>query len=233
MSIALAGPAISISNTILSYFNPSKSPFYGVIAFGTTSLIMSCQEIESSLWWAVAIPIWLVLAIAFLLSLNDRHVFEPGQHEDQLRFARSFCISSALLAVVLTARQVDQNLSMFWTSYAFCFVQVLVFLLYAWARSRTEEPVAMNFVQFALITCSLLIGASYALGSYAIAMEETDADAAVAGNALEFLYAATGLYALWSLCIIRWIRHLLTLIVIQIPQQAPAITPKEGNDASG
>ena len=63
MSIALADPAISISNTILSYFNPSKSPFYGVIAFGTTALILSCREIKSTLWWAVAVPIWLVLAV--------------------------------------------------------------------------------------------------------------------------------------------------------------------------
>ncbi len=221
MSMAIAGPAASIANTIFSYFSPSKSPFYAVIAFGTVALLLSCEKIDSALWLPVAIPIWLVLAVAWLLSFQDRPSFEAGQHEEQLRFARSFSISSALLAIVLTARAVDQDLPSFWGNYVACFLQVLIFLLYAWARSATEESAAaMNFVQFALITTTFLVGASFGLTEYVQHLPKPDRDANSSIVAFQYLCSAISLYALWAACIVRWSKHLATLIRVEIPQPA-------------
>ena len=219
MSMAIAGSAASIANTIFSYFSPSKSPFYGVIAFGTVALMLSCEKIASALWWPVAIPIWLVLVIAWLLSFQDKPIFKADEHEEQLRFARSFSISSALLAIVLTARAVNQDLPAFWGNYIACFLQVLVFLLYAWARSATEESaVALNFVQFALITTTFLVGASYGLTEYVGHLPTPGKDDKSSTVAFQYLYSAMGLYVLWAACIVRWSKHLMTLIRVEIPK---------------
>lgn len=210
---AMLGSAVPIGNAILAHFNPAKSPFYGVIAFGTAALLLTCQGIAPAHWQAVSVPIWCVLAIAWSLSLNDAHTFEPGQHEDQLRFARSLSISGALLALVLTARAVDAQPMAFWLNYIACFFQVLVFLLYTWARSRRcEDCSGMNFVQFALITTTFLVGASYGLSKYASLLAE---DTPVSTDeAFRFLSAAISLYALWALCVLRWCKHLFTLVRI-------------------
>lgn len=217
MSIALAGPAVSIASTVFSYFSPSKSPFYGVIAFGTISIMLSCHRLDNFLWWAVSVPIWLVLTTAWLLSLRDKPIFESGQYEEQLRFARSFSISSALLAIVFTAETVKVELPAFWGSYVACFSQVLVFLLYAWARSTSEEPgEGFNYVQFALITTTFLVGASYGLIEYVKSLP-SDSGKGSLEIALQYLYSALGLYLLWAACIVRWARHLVTLIHVEIP----------------
>jgi hypothetical protein len=217
--MAIAGPAASIANTIFSYFSPSKSPFYAVIAFGTVALLLASEQIESTLWWPVSIPIWLVLAVAWRLSFQDRPLFETGQHEEQLRFARSFSISSALLAIVLTGRTVDQYLPAFWGSYLACFLQVLIFLLYAWARSDTDEPgEGTNFVQFALITTTFLVGASFGLTKYVENLPAPGQDGTPTTVALQYLYTAIGLYVLWAACIFRWFKHLRTLITVDRPK---------------
>lgn len=237
---AFIGPSVSISNTIMSYFNPSKSPFYGVIAFGTVALILSCTEIENPLWWPIAIPIWIVLFFAWLLSLYDRHTFKADEHEEQLRFARSFGISSALLAFVLTAREVDQQLPIFWANYAVCLIQVAVFLTYTWARGATsetgsalptgalpipgavEEPVkkpVMNFVQFALITTTFLVGASFGLAEFVRNLDHEPPNPA----AVHYLYSAIGLYALWAVCIIKWFAHIKGLVNVRVDRPQPQI----------
>lgn len=87
MSFAFAGSATSFATTILSYFSPSKSPFYSVIAFGTISIILSCTQIRTDYWYWISIPIFAVLTLCTILSLTDRTVFENEQGEDQLRFA--------------------------------------------------------------------------------------------------------------------------------------------------
>jgi hypothetical protein len=218
MSFAFAGPTVSVASTIFSYFSPSKSPFYGVIAFGTVALILSCERIEPALWWAIAVPVWAVLAFALRLSLQHRASFEEGQYAEQLRFARSFGISSGLLALVLTARVVDQDLPAFWGNYAVCLVQVVVFLLYTWARSLTEESAdALNFVQFALITITLLVGASYGLAQYVEHLPPPGKTGGDAEVAFRYLWSAIGLYLLWASCIVRWTRHLSSLIKVEIP----------------
>jgi hypothetical protein len=219
MSMAFAGPTVSVATTIFSYFRPSKSPFYGVIAFGTAALILSCERIDGPLWWAVSTPIWCVLALALLLSFQNKPLFDEGQYEEQLRFARSFGISSALLSMVLTARAVQPNLPAFWGSYLACLLQVVVFLLYTWARSATEEHrETLNFVQFSLITMTLLVGASYALTEYVENLPKPGKDNANVEIAYRYLASAVGLYLLWASCVVRWIMHLGSLIKVEIPR---------------
>lgn len=209
------GPALSFATTILSYFSPSKSPFYSVVAFGTIALILSCAEIAQVRWPPVAIPVFLVLALSAVLSFKSRPNFDAGQGEEQLRFARSFSISSALLAFVVTARSVDEIDSMFWLSYFACLSQIVVFLAYTWARSQTqEEQSAINFVQFALITGTFLIGASYASVQYAIFVPE-DSPAYFRN---QYFVVAWMLYFLWLCCMLYWLYHLSRLIKVDIPR---------------
>lgn len=208
MSFAWAGSATSFASTILSYFSPSKSPFYSVIAFGTISLILSCTQIAPNLWLWVAIPIFSVLALCAALSFKDRTIFEGDQGEDQLRFARSFSISSALLTFVMTARLVGKDELAFWINYCACIAQIVVFLLYAWARSSTlEQQRDLNFVQFALITATFLIGASTSNVLWV-----------TAENPKNYFVVSLALYALWLSMLFVWIKHLKKLITIQIPQ---------------
>jgi hypothetical protein len=216
MSMALAGPATSFATTILSYFSPAKSPFYGVIAFGTAALVLSANRIDKMPWLAVALPIYVVLLLCLALSHKGRPNFEPGQGDDQLMFARSFAISSALLSFVLTARSVQNSEAAFWTNYIACLAQVVVFLAYVWARSlSTEEQSRFNFVQFALISIAFLVGASYSITEYAAALGVPEQpDNAAASN---YLLVAIGLYALWAISLGWWIKHLATLIRVEIP----------------
>ena len=221
----LVGPVMSMSNSVFSYFSPSKSPFYGIVAFGTGSLMLSCQEIEDPQWRAIAIPVWLVLALVLFLAIADRRlpaaglastgddakdlIAEDRHHQDQLRFARSFGVSSALLALVLTAQKVSAYEAGFWINYAFCLTQVGVFLVYAWARLARPEPSPVNFVQFTLITSSFLGGGCYGLAKYVALGTGDDVDMPAA---LRFLYASTGAYSLWVICILQWFKHLATIV---------------------
>ena len=217
MSFAFTSSATSFASTILSYFSPSKSPFYSVIAFGTIALNLSCEKIEKIAWLWVASPIFIVLALSSALSFKNRADFSEGEGEDQLRFARSFSISSALLTFVITARSTENVDLSFWANYIACLAQIAVFLLYVWARSQsTEEQQELNFVQLSLITATLLIGASYANIQYAsgsIASPRTsDAD--------RYFITAVGLYLLWLCMLLVWIRHLAKLIQINIPRDS-------------
>jgi hypothetical protein len=223
MSFAFAGSVTSFTTTILSYFSPSKSPFYSVIAFGTISLILSCTQIAQNLWLWVAIPIFSVLALCAALSFKDRTIFEGDQGEDQLRFARSFSISSALLTFVVTAKMVGKVELAFWINYCACIAQIVVFLLYAWARSGTlEQQRDLNFVQFALITATFLIGAStsnvlwVSLGG-------------LPGDFANYFLVSVALYALWLSMLLIWIKHLKKLIRIHIPHAEKSRKPNNIN----
>lgn len=220
MSFAWTGSAASFATTILSYFSPSKSPFYSVIAFGTISLILSCTQITKNLWLWVALPIFAVLALCAALSFKDRTIFEGDQGEDQLRFARSFSISSALLTFVMTAKMVGAEEIAFWANYCACIAQIVVFLLYAWARSGTlEQQRELNFVQFALITATFLIGAS----TSNVLWVATKLDSQ------NYLVVSVALYALWLSMLLIWIKHLKKLISISIPRAEKSRKPNNIN----
>lgn len=209
---------VSIVSTIFSYFSPAKSPFYAVIAFGTTSLVFACYKLSPFGWWLIYIPLAFVLCIALKLSLKDRAVFSDTESSEQIRFARSFSVSVAMLALVYTAREVDGHDIQFFTSYAVCILQIIVFLLYTWARSHIEESIdGENFVQICLITSTFLIGASYANTEYVGCLARYADEPNIETLCKKFFIVSFTLYAMWMACIIFWIRHLASLIKIHIP----------------
>jgi UDP-N-acetylmuramyl pentapeptide phosphotransferase/UDP-N-acetylglucosamine-1-phosphate transferase len=209
---------VSIVSTIFSYFSPAKSPFYAVIAFGTTSLVFTCHKLSQDAWWFIYIPLTLVLGIALKLSLKDRAVFSESENSEQIRFARSFSVSTAMLALVYTAREVDNFPIPFFMNYAVCIFQIVIFLLYTWARSNVEEKIdGENFVQICLITSTFLIGASYANTEYVGCLISYENDPNIEVYCKKFFIVSCTLYAMWMACIIFWIRHLSSLIKIHIP----------------
>ncbi len=227
MSFAFVGPATSFASTILSYFSPTKSPFYSVIAFGTIALILTCERLEKVNWFWVSLPVFAVLALSAVLSFKYVTVFEPGEGEDQLRFARSFSISSALLTFVITARETQQDSLAFWANYDACLAQIVTFLMYTWVRSESaEEQHKLNFVQFALITATFLIGASYANAQYASRVTEKLAQPSTE----RYLVVAVSLYGLWLCLLLLWIKHLAGLIEITIPGAAPPSRASRNSD---
>ena len=226
MSMALAGPATSFATTILSYFSPAKSPFYGVIAFGTVALILSADKIDKMPWLAVAIPIYVVLMLSLALSHKCRPSFKRGEGEDQLTFARSFAISSALLSFVFTARSVQNSEVAYWANYVACLAQVVVFLAYVWARSVSiEEQSQFNFVQFALISIAFLVGASYSSTQYAASLGDVERPDDPTGQ--NYLLVSAGLYALWAISLGWWVKHLAKIIRVEIPKAPSEAAPEK------
>lgn len=166
--MAAIGAGLPIVTTIFSYFSPSRSPYYAVIASAALSLMLSTKLVQQAQWLQVAVPVYGILLISWALSFKARSTFRAEEHEDQLRFARSLSISSGVLTIAVTAPRVEANAFAFWLNYITCLVQIIVFVLYVYARSEREEPgISMNFVQFALITTTLLIGGAYALTQFA------------------------------------------------------------------
>lgn len=201
----VAGPALSFASTVAKYFSPSKSPFYSVVAFGSLSLVLSCEEISADRWAMVVVPIYVVLIVSLQLSFQKSHLnFTQREFDDQMKFVRSFSISSALISFVLTAREVEIDSTKFFVNFIACNFQILIFLLYTYARSLKEEESSsqVNFVQFALITTTFLIGASYSLAQ-SIEMQSAENESERTSFHDNYLLVALGLYLLWAICAVR------------------------------
>lgn len=215
----------SIGTTIFKYFNPTRSPFYPIVAFGTSALVLSCTGIADPLWYFVSVPISLAIFAALAFSFRSQPELSAEEHHEQLIFARSLSISSALLAFAITARATDQDSMAFWVTFSICIIQSVVFYLYILARSRSREPMKMNFVQIALITTALLIGACHSLYEYAsnapvTPAEGTSAPASDSSStppdpeaAEHYFRAGAVVIGLWVWCIGFWVRHLVRTLV--------------------
>lgn len=213
MMNALAGPVTSIATSIIANFSPAKSPFYGVVTFGTVALCLAAAGFDRKPWLALAIPVYAVIVTCVWLATQSRPELGEEEAENQLKFARSLSLSSGLLALVFTARMSVDNDLAFWISYGACMAQVVIFLTYMWARSKSKEKhVNFNFVQFTLITTALLGGASYCNTQYA--MNFVPEVMGGGESAERYFVAGAGLYSLWLVCLLRWIRHVRKLIMI-------------------
>ncbi len=166
--------AASLATTIFTYFSPTKSPYYAVIAFGTGALVMT-REVDHN--WAITfLPVAAVLAASTLLSFLSRPAFTSREYNDQLKFARSFGISSAVLSLVgisLAVRPLNVegvgpiNEWYYWVVYGMAIAQMLIFLLYIFIFHNYEsKQKGSNFVQLSLVISTLLIGASYAASGF-------------------------------------------------------------------
>jgi hypothetical protein len=217
MALSLAGPAVSFTNAVLSYFSPSKSPFYSIVAFGCAAGLLTGSQVSDQYWLFLVIPIVAAIGVSLGLALRMASFSTPEEHEEQARFARSLSISSALLILALVARSVDQVAWVFWMLYAACISQVLTFFLYVIVRSRSRDPSGqMNFVQFALITTTLLSAGSIALHQYV----DCKADEEMIVYANNFKTWAFLFYGFWFICICKWLSYIVPLF--SIPHDPPA-----------
>ena len=215
MATAVLGTGFSFGKAVLDYFSPSRSPHYSIIVAGSVALVLSCEGIQQTRWWLVAIPVFLVVAVSLALSFESKAP-EEG-HKDQLLFARSLSVSGALLSLVLTEKEVGGLKWAFFSTYAACLIQLIVFLLYIWARNiEPEEGKDFNFVQLALETTTLLAVASWSAASQ---NRTGDPDPAML---LRYLLAQIGLLVLWAACIWHWFRHLSGLVKIMRVQNQPS-----------
>lgn len=190
--------AVSIATTVFGYFSPTKSPYYAIIAAGTGALIYS-REVHDLNWVIIFVPVVGVLAVSTLLSFFSSPSFTSEEYNNQLKFARSFGISSAIICLVYAAIEIGpeastqgesttyENTWYFMTSYAVCLMQLLLFLLYIFVFHNYEsKQKGQNFVQLSLVVSTFLIGATYAATTYDAGMKD---DAVL-----------VSLYALWLCC---------------------------------
>jgi hypothetical protein len=198
----------SVGATVLRYFNPARSPFYFVVAAGTFSLVISCQNIEKPFWYFVATPIYVSLTIALVFAFIVKSNISAQEHEEQLVFARSTGISAALLALSLTTSLMGHQLMPFWIVFAVTVLQALIFFLYDLLRSQSYEGTEKNFVQITLITTTLLVGVCDCAYSFATKP---------APEANRFLFSGAGLMLLWSACACFWLAHFVKISGAGIP----------------
>jgi magnesium-transporting ATPase (P-type) len=198
------GGAASIATTVFAYFSPTKSPYYAVIAFGTGALVMT-RFVPVHNWAITFWPVVLVLAASTLLSFLSRPAFTSEEYNNQLKFARSFGISSAVLCLVWVSTAVEpgvvkgagqgapkslENHWYYWVVYAMAIAQILIFLLYIFIfHNYDARQKGKNFIQLSLVIATLLIGASYAASTYRV-YDDRPYDYAV----------VIALAALWSMC---------------------------------
>ena len=198
--------AMSFAQTVLSYFSPTKSPYYSVIAFGTVSLILT-EEISDKNWSIIFFPIIILLLYSTVLSIFDKPNFDNQEYDDQIKFSRAFSLSVAVSCMVYTGLSIEPdefgNPWYFWVAYAACIVQLSIFSFYAYVYANLKtKPVNRNFVQLALITSTYLIGFAYANTNI--------------NESYHFFYICISLFLFWSLTILVWLDHLRKSIVFKI-----------------
>jgi hypothetical protein len=210
-------------STVFTYFNPTRSPYYTIGLAACAGIFYSCDVTRGSLWPWLFVPAYLVAALTLLLSIDSRNNLTKAEHEDQLRFARSACISVAVLALTFAGRAIaggDSNKALssnemldFKLNIVTCCIQIFVFLVYNWALNKQDLPTAdRNYVQITLLTSAFLADTSLNM-AYA-----NEGDATVAGHHQTAAYA---LGALWVLCIVFWVTKLVKLRIIQIQRLEP------------
>ena len=216
--------ALPIVTTIFTYFSPTKSPYYAVISFGTAALVMA-REVHESNWLIVYLPIFLTLFMSAVLSLRSRPEFTSEEYNNQLRFARSFGVSSAVLCLAYAALNVESydqegelvNRWFFWSSYFISLAQTILFLLFIFIyHNYDSRQTGQNFIQLALVTASFLIGATYTVAQ--------DFEPEQARHVVTLL----SLYGLWGICALYLGFYLVRNFRLMAPRDAkPQTTPAE------
>ena len=209
----IPGAAEGVSG-LLNYFNPSKSPYYTIGIAACVSLYYACEVERHGLWKWLAYPVFVVAFLTFVLALDARNYLTKEAHAEQLRFARSTCISFAILTLSFAGREIargpagasqmtSQQATNFWIVVIICSVQTALFLLTNWAMNKKEEGVMEdhNYVQITLLTSAFLIDTCINLTQgYGddISSNQHQTTAYVLGS-------------FWILCVVFWIYKLAKL----------------------
>lgn len=214
--------AATIATTIFGYFSPTKSPFYAVITFSAFGLVLSKDV--SVHFFAVSVPIILILLVSTVLSFKDQSNFTSDEYNNQIKFSRSLGISVAVLCLVFLGKEFtdDEGNSTHWSvwvGYVASVVQSLMYLLYIFIFHNYESRQrGVNIIQISLITSTYLVSATATSTMYA------DSDiimSTILGT----------LYGLWALCTAFMFRYLARNFRLAKP--ADALPLKPGTDPRG
>ena len=215
--MSLLPAATSLATTIFSYFSPTKSPYYSVIAFSAVALTLSVDVREN--YWLIVAPMFLVMAISTALALRSKPDFTSREYNNQLRFARAFGISSAVLCLAFIGLRIEPepdpdlperivNSWWFWAGYAAAVGQAGLFMLYIFIyHSYESKQRGVNFIQLSLIFGTFLIAATY------ISVEH-------GGRETEPVVALLFLYLLWTICALFILGYLLRNFQLVRPEDA-------------
>lgn len=203
---------LSYTDTVLRYFNPSRSPFYGIIAIGVISVDMvnsSTTHSGDSRWMVVNAVLLSVIAIRVRFSLASRAQMSKQEYTDQLFFSRSICVSAALITVAYFFDAYKDNVR-FYVVLGLSVLQAITFLIYIWADPDAPGDLEdTNLVQLGLITTTLLLGAFFVMKE----IPGPSASASIWSAALQPNLPAILLILLWLCCLRVWWRLIGKLVI--------------------
>ncbi|MCW8914361.1 MAG: hypothetical protein OQK24_00745 [Magnetovibrio sp.] len=224
----IASAAMSFATTVFGYFSPTKSPYYAVIVFGTVAatILMDANEIN---WIFGFVPVALTLLISSALAFRSKPDFTAKEYNDQLKFARSFGVSSALLCLALAVAMIEpetsdgrtENRFEYLLAYGASLVHIILFLSYIFVfHNFNARRRGVNFVQISLITSTYLIGVTYVAIHYSPDNEHHRNTIIV-------------LWGLWLMCGLYLGKYLFSNIKFAIPQDAEYVEIEEKSLSDG
>src|SRR5579859_2988263 len=140
----ITGAATSLFN----YFSPTRSPYYTIVLAACAGMFYACDITNRTLWLAIFIPVFAVAALSLYLSIDSANTLNKQEHEEQLRFSRSTCISVAVIALAFAGRSIaldeagNNHILNFKLNASICCIQIGIFLVYNWALNKTGLPTA-------------------------------------------------------------------------------------------
>ena len=222
--------ATALAATIFSCFSPTKSPFYTVVSFGALGLALAV-EVEAN-FDLVFTPICAVLLVSTGLAFRNAPDFSAEEYNSQIKFARSFGISAAILCLVFLAREVEpvtpegngapENHWWFWAGYAAALAQAAIFLFYIFIYHDYEaRQRGVNGIQMSLIISTYLIAATY------VSVEHYRDAGEHAPNSVLIAF-----YVLWALCALFMLVYLLRNFRLAMPADAAPLGSALAADGS-
>jgi hypothetical protein len=230
---------VSYAETVLKYLSPAKSPFYAVmvvanvcVGWSHSLLLGNDGGISVPQFYSFVIPITGVIALGLYASFRNVYELPPAEHDEQIRFTRSFCISVALICLIWNGHVVRTQVEGY-ISYWSCIAQLVLFITYTFIRSRKEQaPQHSNLIQLGLITAAFMVGFSYIL--HIKAPDELDPSIEKVKSAA-YLFGMPAafwvLYAAWFICTLKWVLHFATIVEFKI-KELPSPSPEQGSPGS-
>ena len=201
-------PIISSINTLFTYFSPSRSPYYIVFGVGVFALIYAYKISNEDIWSSIFTIFLITLSGTLILVLSskiDNEKLADIEYFNQLKFARSIGIAIALISLVIVGEKLDDDKDTFQILLIYSLIQIAIFFTYSILSTlfdKCEIQSGFNFLQLSHITIVLFVGLSISI--YLSQKSSVDSERIVNGTNL--------LRTLWTICMIRWLIHIISLI---------------------
>lgn len=155
----------TVATTVLSYFSPTKSPFYSVTSFCAVALVLLTNVDKFIILY---LPIVAVTLICTVLSFNSTPEFTAEEYNNQIKFSRSLGISVGILCLASHGRFFEMpdepttaDSALFWIGYIAGSAQSFLFLLYVFIfHNYASKQRGVNLVQLSLIVSTYLIAST-------------------------------------------------------------------------